>query len=248
MKSTPVMIGSAAMSPASLPAGARSVEQRVRRHQRLLEPGQLVDRHRVRVLEGRERSRPDIVRVAADAVDGGLVEVGVALHEPRCPGVAVAEQVVVDQHLAVAAGAGADADGRDLEAFGDRLRDRCRHALEHQREGAGGLDRQRVVDQLQRGGGGPALRLVAAERGRRLRRQAEVAHHRDAGARDGQDAVERRAGALHLHAVGATLLDEPAGRHHGIRRFYNCGEASSLDHSNSDRHNLSQYPYESLKN
>ena len=54
---------------------------------------------------------------------------------------------------------------------------------------------------------GPARE--AAEPGRRLRRQADVAHHRDARARRSRAPGTRRAAALELHRVGAALLDEP---------------------------------------
>src|SRR5919197_290081 len=54
-----------------------------------------------------------------------------------------------------------------------------------------------------------ALRAVAAERGRGLRRQADVPHDRDPGAHDRAGAGDRgRAAALELDRVAARLLDE----------------------------------------
>ena len=57
--------------------------------------------------------------------------------------------------------------------------------------------------------GRAALHLEAAEHGRGLRREADVAHHRDARVDDRPRARDRRAAALELHRVGAALLHEP---------------------------------------
>ena len=60
--------------------------------------------------------------------------------------------------------------------------------------------------------GRAALRAVAAERGRRLRREADVAHHGDAGRHDRAGALDRGAAALELDGVAAGLLDEALRR------------------------------------
>ena len=90
----------------------------------------------------------------------------------------------------------------------DRARDRCRHRLEHEREAPGRLERSRVREQRERLLGRASLRLVPAEHRRRLRREPEVSHHRDAGGDDALDAGEHRSCALELDGVGARLLDE----------------------------------------
>ena len=113
-----------------------------------------------------------------------------------------------DQHLAVAVGAGPDADRRDGELVGDPLRDARRDRFEHEREAAGRLERAGVPEQRERLLGRPALGSVAAEHRRRLRREADVAHDRDPGADDRAHAGEHRPSALELHGVGARLLDE----------------------------------------
>ena len=59
--------------------------------------------------------------------------------------------------------------------------------------------------------GGAALGLVAAERGRGLRRQADVAHDRDPGVDDRPGALDAGAAALELDGVAAGLLDEALG-------------------------------------
>ena len=99
---------------------------------------------------------------------------------------------------------------------GDAAGDRGRHALEHDREAAGRLERPCVGDELAGLRRRPALGLEAAEHRRRLRRQADVAHHGHAGADDRAHAVERRARALELDGVHARLLDEAHGVAHRV--------------------------------
>ena len=114
-----------------------------------------------------------------------------------------------DEHLPVALGAGADPDRRDGERRGDPRGDRRRHRLEHDREAAGRLERERVVVEPERRVGRAALGAEAAELRRRLRRQADVAHHADVRVRDRADARDHPAGALELDDVGAALLHHP---------------------------------------
>ena len=55
-----------------------------------------------------------------------------------------------------------------------------------------------------------ALHLEAAERVDRLRREADVAHHRDLGVEDRRDRVEPLAAALELHRAGARRASSAA--------------------------------------
>ena len=65
--------------------------------------------------------------------------------------------------------------------------------------------------------GRAALGAVAAERRRGLRREADMAHHRDAGAHDRPRAVGHRAATLELDGVAAGLLDEAVRGADGLR-------------------------------
>src|SRR5688500_14273466 len=56
---------------------------------------------------------PDIVDVGAPGCDDRLAQPGVLLHERRNRSLEQAEDVVAHENLAVAIGAGADADRRD---------------------------------------------------------------------------------------------------------------------------------------
>jgi hypothetical protein len=123
-----------------------------------------------------------------------------------------AQQVVEDEHLAVGRGTGADADHRDLDPRHHGSRQLARHGLEHDREAARVLERESVLDHRHRAVGRAPLRAVAAQRRGRLRREAHVAHHRDAGVHDRLRALRHDAPALELDGIAAGLLDEALGR------------------------------------
>ena len=132
----------------------------------------------------RKGAAPNLRGVRLECVADLGGQVRVALHEPRQMAFRQTEEVVVDEHLPVAVAAGADPDRRDLEVLRDVRRDRRRHRFQHEREGAGVLQSARVRDEPHRLGGRLALGPEAAERRRRLRRQADVADHRDPGLDD----------------------------------------------------------------
>ena len=86
------------------------------------------------------------------------------------------------------------------------------HAFEHERETSRLLERHRFVDQPPRVVGALALHLESAERVHRLRRQADVTHHRDLGVEDRLDGFDAaRLSAFDLHRLRAGL-DERARR------------------------------------
>src|SRR5690606_37849951 len=108
-----------------------------------------------------------------DRLARGVPELGIATDESRRDPLLETEQVVEDQHLAVAGGAGADPDGRDLEPLADLAGQRRGDALEHQREGARLLAGDRGFEQRRARPGAASLHLEAAEAVNRLRSQAE---------------------------------------------------------------------------
>ena len=75
------------------------------------------------MLGPREGPGLHVVGVRAGRVEEDAVHVGVLLHELRHPAGAQAEGVLPDQHLPVAAGAGADADRGDADGSGHLGRD-----------------------------------------------------------------------------------------------------------------------------
>src|SRR5919108_3762552 len=139
--------------------------------EQLVKPGDLVRGHRVAVLLLGVLARAYLVGEGGQALDHVVADAGVALDEAADAPVVDAEQVVENEHLPVRGRSRADADHRDLHARHDRLGERAWYRLEHDREAAGLLKRQRVVHDLQRAVRGAALRAVAAERRRGLRGQ-----------------------------------------------------------------------------
>ena len=101
------------------------------------------------------------------------------------------------------------------DRVGDQPGDRVGHALEHDREAAGLGERDRVVDDRPGRVELLALHLEAAERVDRLRREAEVAHHRDLGVEDRLHRVEALAAAFELHRARAGA-DERGRVAHGL--------------------------------
>ena len=91
---------------------------------------------------------------------------------------------MVDEHLAVGRRPCADPDRRHRQCLGDALGYRGRNGFEHDREAARCFERERVLEELPGLIRRAALRLEAAEHGRRLRGQADMAHYPDARAAD----------------------------------------------------------------
>ena len=110
---------------------------------------------------------------------------------------------MVHEHLTVAVAAGADTDRGDADRVGDHPGHAVGHALQHDREATGLGQRHRIVDDAPCRVELLALHLEAADRVDRLRREAQMAHHRDLGVEDGRDRVEPLAAALELHRAGA---------------------------------------------
>src|SRR4051794_5190063 len=90
----------------------------------VLELGELLLRHRVRVAILGEGARADVADVLPQRVADLVGELRVALHEARRLPRVQAEQVVPDENLAVAAGARADPDRRNRQRLRDAGGDR----------------------------------------------------------------------------------------------------------------------------
>ncbi len=178
-----------------------------------------------------ERAVSHLGRVARDRVADRRSELRVLLDEARRFAVIEAEQVVPDEHLAIATGPGADSDRRDRQRLGDAGRDGSRDGLEDNREAPRRLERKRVLVELNCLRRIPALRFEAAEHRRGLRRQADVTHHGNSRGRECANAGEHRAGTLELDRVGGRLLDEPDRRLERLRvRYVVRAEGEVGDH------------------
>ena len=127
-----------------------------------------------------------------------------------------AEHVLVHEHLAVAARAGADADGGDGQLRRHAFGELGGNGLEDHGEGAGLFHRVGVFQQLAGRIGRLALHLEAAQRVDALGREPDMGAHGDLAVDDGTDAVRHFHTAFQLHGVGARLLHEAAGVHHRV--------------------------------
>ncbi len=110
---------------------------------------------------------------------------------------------MVHEHLTIGVHARTDPDRRDVDRLGDHLRHPNRHAFEHDREAPGVLERLRGLHELAGLLGLLALHLEPTHGMDRLRRQADVAHHRNLRVDDLLDHRQSLATALELHRMGA---------------------------------------------
>src|SRR5690606_4515779 len=120
----------------------------------------------VTVLVSGKQAFPYLAAVRLDGPAGFFGELRVALDKLRLEVFDQPQKIVPDQHLAVAMGPRADADGRHADGFGDHTREIRRYALQHNRKDAGFLQRPGVFDQRPPLGFFAPLYLKPAEIGR----------------------------------------------------------------------------------
>ena len=172
--------------------------------------------------------------IARQGVADLYADIGVLLDVTRRLGGVHSDHFVVDQHLAVAGSAGADADRCDRHAPGDLGADLARHRFHHHGEAAGGGNRQGVANQLLRCCCRPALHAITAGQVLGLRLQTDVAHHRNAGRHDGGDGSGTFHAALQLHRRATSFLDQAHGVGDRIRHVDLVGaERQVADHEGS---------------
>ena len=128
------------------------------------------------------------------------------------------DQVVEDQHLAIAIRPGADADGWRFDLGRDHGRDFARNAFEINASHAGAIERNRIahelLDRVQR----LALNLVAAHDVDRLRREPDVSGDGNLGVDHAADHVHALLAAFHLDRLGAAFFHKAGGIVNGFVR------------------------------
>ncbi len=172
------------------------------------------------VVAFRVRRKCPLRHIVAIAFNGGAKErsrVAVLAHELGRLGEAQVDEVVEDENLSVAVGSGADTDGRDGELGGDALGDLARHAFEHDRgrsrhAPARRESRSEFVDGAQ----SLSLHRIAAHAMYRLRREPDMADHRNLGVDQPLDQLQAAAATLDLDCFSATLFDEADGVRHAL--------------------------------
>ena len=160
------------------------------------------------MLLGREGAAADYAIEFLERGGDRRADVGIALRELRLELAVEAEHVVKNKHLTIAVRARTNPDGRDRKALRRKRPNGSGDTLEHDREGSGVLERERVLDESPRRTRGLRLHLEAAELSDPLRREADVCHDSDAVRGERADGLDDLGASLDLDRVHARLLQE----------------------------------------
>ena len=142
---------------------------------------------------------------AIDRLTNIAVQIEITAHETRLERGIRAKQVLQHQHLSIGIRAGADADNRDIHRGCHLLADRGRNAFQDHRETARFGETPGRADKRLDRGVVASLDAHSAKRVYRLRRQAEVAHDRNARLDDVGNQFRHALFALDLDRVRACL-------------------------------------------
>src|SRR5215471_485033 len=154
-----------------------------------------------RVLLVGEGPAPNLGKKGAARLSNAGVEVRVLLRELWLEVRIHAQQVVADEHLAIAVQSSANADGRDRKALADLLGQLERHPFQHQRIAPRLLDRDRVGKYFARGLFVSTLDSIATHLVNGLWRKSKMPHHRDARPNYPVDDVRELFAPLQLHRL-----------------------------------------------
>src|SRR5579871_6196589 len=188
------------LSPHGLFAGQYHLERSAR-----------VFREMIRLVVGRilQRLHVGLESLHRFADHGGGV--AVAAHELGGRSERQVEQVVEDEYLAVALGAGANADGGRVDFGGDHRRHFARDAFEYQAADAGAVQSDGIAHELLDVAERLALHFVSAHDIDRLRSEADVAADGNFGVDDAADEISALFAAFDFDDLGAAFFDEPGG-------------------------------------
>src|SRR5262249_11964365 len=151
---------------------------------------------------------------------------------------AEAEQIVQHENLAVALGAGADADSGDAEFAGDERRELAGDAFENNGEGPGGFHGSRVANELFGGIGRLAVNFKAAHGVQRLWSEADVSHDRNFRFGETRDEFKTALAAFDFDRFSAGFLDEANRIADGLADF---GMIAAEGHVRDDERALSAF-------
>src|SRR3990172_8466929 len=145
-----------------------------------------------------------------------------------------AEEIMGDEYLSIAAQAGPDSDGRDVELLRYPLRQSSRHRFEHQAKNPRFFQGKCVINQLFGCRTGPRLRAEAAKDIHALRGEAQVSHDRDAGGHNLAHGFGPVVAAFQFYGIHASLLKKAAGGRHGLLKRNLVGHEGHI----ADEHGL----------
>ena len=136
---------------------------------------------------------------------------------------------MIHEHLPIGVHPRTDADRRNPDRFGHRLRNPNRHPFKHDREAAGVLKRLRRLHQLASLLGLLSLHLETTHCVDGLRSEANVSHDRDLGVDDLLDHRKPFTAALKLHRVRASP-HQLSGIAHGFLRRHVIAHPRQVTH------------------
>src|SRR5581483_10715441 len=158
--------------------------------------------------------------------------VAVATHEFRGVTEGQVQNVVKDQHLAIAVRARTDTDCRGLHFGRDHGCDLAWNSFEVNAGDAGSVERGSIAHELLDVAERLALHLVSAHDIHRLRGKADVACHRNFRVDDAPDQISPLLAAFDLDRFCSSLLDEACSIAH---RFFGTEVVRAVRHIADDK-------------
>ena len=189
--------------------------------------GPLLRVKRLRV--GGEAAVVHVIAVLASRAGNLLAKIDVLAGEFRRAVDAQADEIVENEHLAVAIGAGADADGRDAKFLRDARSEFARHGFEDDGKSSGGFDGARVTHQTFGGFDRFSLNAKAAEFKNGLRREADVRHHGDFRFDEARNRFHALFATLEFHRFGAVFHKAQRVANSFLGRNVKCAEGHVRD-------------------
>src|SRR6185437_12814762 len=124
------------------------------------------------------------------------------------------DEVMNDQHLAIALRSSPDPDRCATDFFGDHRRNFTRDSFEDDGEDARPVEGHCVAHQSLDGSDGLALHAVSAHHVHRLRRESDVSHYGNFSVEQPVDQAHPLLSAFNFHRLGTTIFDKTRGIFH----------------------------------
>src|SRR5262245_26842373 len=148
---------------------------------------------------------PYLVRVILRGSTHQFSKLGILLHERRHEPVKETENIVTDQHLAVAVRSSPDADRGNLQPASHGFGNGIRNRFKNQRKSSGLLKRKRIENQFLRCLVSARLLAHSSKLMHMLRCQTNVSHNRQTSRRELSNRFRDGASTFKLHSGSAAF-------------------------------------------
>src|SRR5579859_4291128 len=192
---------------------------------RLRGPLLRVERFRV----GGEAAVADVVAILASSARNLFAKIDVLAGEFRRAVDAQADEIVENEYLAVAVGAGSDADGGDAKLLRDARGEFARNGFEDDGKSSRGFDGARVTHQTFGGLDRFSLNAKTAQFENGLRREADVGHHGDFRFDKARDGFHAFFAAFEFNGFGAVFYKAQRVANGFLGRNVKCAEGHVRD-------------------